>query len=237
VRDRHPVVIIGAGPGGLTAAHELVTRGYSPIVLEKAGLVGGIARTETYRGFRFDIGGHRFFTKVPIVQELWEKMLGTDFIRVPRLTHIYYQRRFLNYPLEFLNAFSQVGPVESARILSSYLKAKLAPSPEEKTFEQWVSNRFGRRLFEIFFKTYTEKVWGLPCDQIQAEWAAQRIKSLSLTSAVTEAIFRNNNGKHHSLIGEFNYPVGGPGVMWKRFKDVVQAGGGSIHLNVEVVKL
>jgi protoporphyrinogen oxidase len=230
-------VIIGAGPGGLTAAYELVTRGYAPVVLEKARLVGGIARTETFRGYRFDIGGHRFFTKVPVVQELWEKMLGTDFIRVPRLTHIYYQRRFLNYPLEFLNAFSQVGPVESARILSSYVKAKLSPSPEEKTFEQWVSNRFGRRLFEIFFKTYTEKVWGLPCNQIQAEWAAQRIKSLSLTSAVTDAIFRNNNGKHHSLISEFSYPVGGPGMMWKRFQDVVQAGGGSVHLNVEVVKL
>ena len=168
-------VIIGAGPAGLSAAYELTKRGVQPIVLEKADKVGGIARTETYRGYCFDVGGHRFFTKMERIDRLWREMLGDDFLNVPRLSRIYYQSRFFNYPLQLFNALHNLGVVESLLILGSYLRAQIVPYSEEESFEQWVSNRFGRRLYRTFFRTYTEKVWGIPCHRIQADWAAQRI--------------------------------------------------------------
>ena len=233
--DYHPIVIIGAGPAGLTAAYELVKRNIRPIVLEKAGKVGGLARTETYNGYRLDIGGHRFYTKVEGVQRLWQELLGEDFLKVPRLSRIYYQGRFFNYPLDFLNALSNLGIFESLLILLSYLRAHLWPCPEEETFEEWVINRFGRRLYETFFKTYTEKVWGIPCHKIQAEWASQRIRGLSLTTAASNAVFGNNHVK--SLINEFHYPVLGPGMMWRRFQDVVESRGAQVHLNTEIIRL
>lgn len=233
--DHHPVVIIGAGPAGLTAAYESVRRGIRPIVLEKADKVGGLARTDRYKGYCFDIGGHRFFTQVDQVQRLWQEMLGEDFLKVPRLSRIYYRGRFLNYPLDFFNALSNLGIVESLLILLSYFKAQLWPYPEEKTFEQWVSNRFGRRLYKTFFQTYTEKVWGIPCHMIQADWAAQRIRGLSLRAAVSNALFDTNNAK--SLINEFHYPMLGPGLMWQRFQEAVESRGGQIHLHAEVVRL
>ena len=173
--DHYPVVIVGAGPAGLTAAHELVRRGIRPIVLEEGDKVGGLARTEDYRGYRFDIGGHRFFTKIEEVQRLWQEVLGEDYLKIPRLSRIYHQGRFFNYPLDSFNALSNLGLVESLLILLSYFRAQVWPYPEDRTFEQWVTNRFGRRLYETFFKTYTEKVWGMPCREIQSEWAAQRI--------------------------------------------------------------
>jgi len=206
--NHHPVVIIGAGPAGLAAAYELIQRDIRPIVLEKADTVGGLARTETYKGHRFDIGGHRFFTKVEEVQQLWQEMLGEDLLKVPRLSRILYRGLFFNYPLDFFNALSNLGVIESSLILLSYLKVQLRPYPEEETFEQWVTNRFGQRLYQMFFQTYTEKVWGIPCHSIQAEWAAQRIKGLSLRSAVSNALWRTNDAK--SLIREFHYPVLGP---------------------------
>lgn len=231
----HPVVIIGAGPAGLTAAYELVKQGIKPIVLEKADKVGGIARTETYKGYHFDIGGHRFFTKVEEVQQLWLEVLGDEFIKVPRLSRIYYRSRFFNYPLSVFNTLSNLGVLESLLILLSYFKAKLRPSPEEENFEQWVINRFGERLYKTFFKTYTEKVWGIPCNQIQAEWAAQRIKGLSLKTAVINALFASNDTK--TLIKEFDYPVLGPGMMWQRFQEAVETKGGQVHLNTGVLRL
>lgn len=233
--DYHPVVIIGAGPAGLTAAYELVKAGIKPIVLEKADKVGGIARTETYKGYHFDIGGHRFFTKVSAVQQLWQEVLGEEFLRVPRLSRIYYRGRFFNYPLSLWNTLSNLGVVESLLILLSYFQAKLWPHPQEENFEQWVINRFGQRLYGTFFQTYTEKVWGIPCNQIQAEWAAQRIKGLSLKTAVLNALFGSNNTK--TLIKEFNYPVLGPGMMWQRFASAVESQGGQVHLNTRVLSL
>ena len=233
--DHQPVVIIGAGPAGLTAAYELVKRDIRPIVVEKADKVGGLARTESYKGYRFDIGGHRFFTKVEEVQQLWQEMLGENFLKVPRLSRIYYHGHFFNYPLDLFNALSNLGIVESLLILLSYFKARLRPYPQEETFEEWITNRFGKRLFEMFFKTYTEKVWGIPCHKIQANWAAQRIKGLSLTAAVSNALFGINNAK--SLINEFHYPVLGPGMMWQRFQEVVESRGGQVHLNAKVVRL
>ncbi|NJR48756.1 MAG: NAD(P)/FAD-dependent oxidoreductase [Leptolyngbyaceae cyanobacterium CSU_1_3] len=232
---QHPVIIIGAGPAGLTAAYELVKRGIQPIVLEKSAQVGGIARTEVYKGYRFDIGGHRFYTKVEAVQKLWLEVMGDEFIKVPRLSRIYYRDRFFNYPLELTDTLLKLGLLESFRILLSYLKIKILPHKQEETLEEWVTNRFGRRLFLTFFKTYTEKVWGIPCDKIQADWAAQRIKGLSLTTAVINALFKTNNTK--TLIKEFDYPLLGPGMMWERFQSAVEQQGGEVCLNMGVVRL
>jgi protoporphyrinogen oxidase len=233
--QNNSTIIIGAGPAGLTAAYELVKQGIKPVVLEKGDKVGGISRTETYKGYLFDIGGHRFFTKVEEVQQLWHEVLGEGFIKVPRLSRIYYRGRFFNYPLSAFNTLSNLGIVESCLILLSYLKAKWRPSPVEDNFEQWVSNRFGERLYKTFFKTYTEKVWGIPCTEIQAEWAAQRIKGLSLKTAIINALFGSNNTK--TLIKEFEYPLLGPGMMWQRFKEVVEEKGGEVHLNTRVLRI
>lgn len=233
--DPPPVVVIGAGPAGLSAAYELARRSIQPTVLEKADRVGGLARTEVYEGYRFDIGGHRFYSRIEEIEQLWQRMLGDDLLQVPRLSRIYYQGKFFNYPLDLFNTLFNLGPVESLKILASYLKAQVWPYPEEANFEQWVINRFGRRLYTAFFKTYTEKVWGIPCHKIQADWAAQRIMDLSLTSAVVNALFGTNGAK--TLIDEFHYPAQGPGMMWERFKEVVEDQGGRVYLDSEVVRL
>ncbi len=228
------VVIVGAGPAGLTAAHELLGRGVVPLVLERDHIVGGLARTEAYRGFHFDVGGHRFYTKVDEVQRLWEAMLGDDFLSVPRLSRIHYKDRFLRYPLEGWDVLTTLGPAESVRVLSSYVRARLRPSRREKTFEDWVANRFGQRLYQTFFKRYTEKVWGVSCDSISADWAAQRIKGLSLATAVRNALFGGNGVK--SMVGEFRYPRLGPGMMWRRFQQEIERRGGEVRLEAEVVR-
>lgn len=233
--EHYPVIITGAGPAGLTAAYELVKQGIAPLVLEKGDKVGGIARTETYKGYRFDIGGHRFYTKVEAVQQLWMEVLAKDFIKVPRLSRIYYGGRFFNYPLSAFNTLSNLGIIESLLILLSYFKIRMQPLPEEETFEQWVTNRFGERLYKTFFKTYTEKVWGIPCNQIQADWAAQRIKGLSLTTAIINALFGSNDTK--TLIKEFDYPRLGPGMMWERFTELVEEKGGKVELNTGVIRI
>lgn len=211
-------VIIGAGPAGLTAAYELTQLGRSAIVLEADEQVGGISRTVEYKGFRFDIGGHRFFSKVEMVRDWWSKMLPDDFLVRPRLSRIYYADTFFDYPLKPLRALRSLGARESIRIGLSFVRIKLFPYREEDSFEHWVSNRFGRRLYCIFFKTYTEKVWGMPCSEIGADWAAQRIKNLDLLTAVRTAFLGNRgpDGKSvTTLIEEFNYPRLGPGMMWE----------------------
>lgn len=235
----YPVVIVGAGPAGLTAAYELSKREIPSIVLEQADKVGGISRTEIYKGYRFDIGGHRFFTKVSEVQQIWEEILGDEFIKVPRLSRIYYRGKFYSYPLSIFNALSNLGFTSSALIVLSYLKARLTRklnlTREPETFEEWVVDRFGERLYRIFFKTYTEKVWGIPCNEIRADWAAQRIQGMSLKSAVINALFGSQNAK--SLIKEFNYPILGPGLMWERCQEILEAQGTPVHLNTTVTRI
>jgi protoporphyrinogen oxidase len=174
------VLIIGGGPSGLVATYDLSKRKIPAVCLEADRMVGGISRTIEYKGFRFDVGGHRFFTKIQAINDLWQEILGDEFLKRPRLSRIYYNGKFFNYPLKPMNALLGLGLIASAQILGSYLQAKVVPSAEETTFEQWVTNRFGSKLYNVFFKTYTEKVWGVPCTEIRAEWAAQRIKGLSL---------------------------------------------------------
>lgn len=230
-----PVIIIGAGPAGLAAAYELVRQGIRPLVLEQSDHLGGIARTETYRSYHFDIGGHRFFTKNEKIGQLWKQMIGDDLLKVTRISRIFYRGRFFNYPLNLVNTLSNLGLIESALIVLSYLQAKISPHPAEDNFEEWVTNRFGYRLYCTFFQTYTEKVWGIPCQSIRADWAAQRIKGLSLTSAVANALIGDKKAK--SLINEFEYPREGPGMMWQRFQQVIEAGGGEVRFNSRVVGL
>jgi len=233
--NNKPVVTLGAGPAGLAAAYELIKQGVQPIVLEKADKVGGIARTETYKDYYFDIGGHRFFTKIDRVNKLWHEMLGEDFQKVRRMSRIYYEGRLFNYPLNISNTLVNLGILESLLMMLSYFNAQFRPYRQEETFEQWVSNRFGRRLYKTFFKTYSEKVWGIPCNKIQADWAAQRIKGLSFIAAVTNALLGIKKAK--SLIDEFYYPIKGPGMMWQRFQEKIDVEGGKVTLNSEAIGL
>lgn len=229
------VVIIGGGPAGLTAAYELVKwqSGLRPHVLEATDMVGGISRTESANGNRFDIGGHRFFTKVPEVEAMWNEVLADDFITVPRSSRIYYRDRYFMYPLRLFNALRNIGVYESMRILLSYAKRKVIPLKPENSFEEWVINRFGGRLYMHFFRTYTKKVWGIEPSEIRADWAAQRIKDLSLPKAVWNAI--TGGAKSTSLIEEFQYPRLGPGMMWEKTRDSVVRQGGRVDMRTEVV--
>jgi protoporphyrinogen oxidase len=201
-------------------------------------VVGGISRSVVFRGCRMDIGGHRFFTKVPEVEALWHEILGDDLLVRPRMSRIYYQRPLLRLPASPLNALRGLGVVESARVLASYLHAQVFPMADERTFDAWVSNRFGRRLFEIFFKTYTEKVWGMPCSEISAAWAAQRIKNLDLATALRHAFFgsaqRAAPWSRASSSGSY-YPRLGPGMMWERCRDLAAEGGVDTHVRTRVV--
>ena len=230
------VIVIGAGPAGLTGARELARQGLSPVVFEQGSIVGGLARTETYRGFHFDMGGHRFFTKVEEVQKLWREVLGEEFLRRPRLSRIYYHGRFFKYPLKPLDALAGLGAREATHVIGSYLWWQVFPHEREETFEEWVTNRFGRRLFEVFFKSYTEKVWGIPCSTLRAEWAAQRIKDLSLRSAIV-GMFLKPQTTVKTLIEEFDYPRLGPGMMWRSVAEEIRKLDGSVRLDSEVIEL
>jgi protoporphyrinogen oxidase len=216
------VIIIGGGPAGLTAAYELSKRAVPAVVLEADSVVGGIARTVNYKGYLFDIGGHRFYTKWNEVQQIWEEVLGDGFLLRPRLSRIYYRKKFFPYPLVAKDALFGLGPVEAVGILASYLRAQIFPSPTEENLEQWICNRFGRRLYRNFFKAYTEKVWGVPCTEIHAEWAARRIRGLSLSTVVRSALWKNAAPEVKTLINEFHYPQRGPGQMWETLAGQLQ---------------
>jgi protoporphyrinogen oxidase len=229
-----PTLVLGAGPAGLTAAYVLGKAGRKAIVLEAERQVGGLAKTVEIDGFRFDLGGHRFFTKAHEVDALWHEIMGDEFLLRPRMSRIYWNGKFLDYPLRGPDVIRKLGAVELTRCVGSYAKAALSPKRREDSLEDWVSNRFGRRLFELFFKTYTEKVWGVPTSEIRAEWAAQRIKGLSFTSAARAAFFGNRGNKVKTLISEFHYPRYGPGQMWEAMAQRIDDDDGEILLDTPV---
>jgi protoporphyrinogen oxidase len=227
------VAIIGAGPAGLTAGYLLSKAGKSVAIIEKdATYVGGISRTVEHEGYRFDIGGHRFFSKSAAVVDLWNEILPDDFIQRPRMSRIYYEGKFYSYPLRAFEALRNLGVWRSSLCMLSYLQYKLLPIKEVKSFEDWTTNQFGKKLYSIFFKTYTEKVWGMPCDEMSADWAAQRIKGLSLWGAVVDGLKRSlglnkgpNDGTVKTLLESFRYPRLGPGMMWDAARDKIVASG------------
>lgn len=221
--------MLGAGPAGLTAAYVLAQHGHEATVFEADGVVGGIAKTVEFEGYRFDLGGHRFFTKLAPIDRLWRALLGDDFLLRPRLSRIYYQGKFLTYPLVAREVIGRLGMVESARCALSYFATKLRRTPEPTTFEEWVTGQFGRRLYHSFFRSYTEKVWGIPGSEIQSAWAAQRIKNFSFTRAVLGLVGIRRNVT--TLIEEFQYPRLGPGQMWEAFASRVEERGIPVRLN------
>ncbi len=237
--SRH-IAIIGAGPAGLTAAYLLTKGNLSATVIEAdPDYVGGISRTVNYRGYRFDIGGHRFFSKSPEVEALWDEILPDDFLVRPRSSRIFYRGKFFAYPLKPFEALFKLGLFESIHCVLSWLKARIKPVPSPTNFQDWVSNEFGHRLFSIFFKSYTEKVWGMDCREISADWAAQRIKGLSLGSAIKSAFTPQRKGGDKSkvvksLINSFRYPRHGPGMMWEACAKRIREQGGSVVMGKKV---
>jgi protoporphyrinogen oxidase len=234
-----PVVIAGAGPGGLTAAYLLTKRGAQPVVLEADAVVGGISRTVERDGWRFDLGGHRFFTKVDEVESLWHEILPEgDFMLRPRMSRIFYKGKFYDYPLRAMNALRNLGLWEAVLCGLSYVWARIRPPKDESNYENWLVARFGWRLYRTFFKTYTEKVWGVPVSDMPADWAAQRVKNLDLRKAVINAILpKRGQTEITTLIEEFQYPKYGPGMMWEVCADKVQAAGGTLELQARLTRI
>ena len=235
-RQDEQVVVIGAGPAGLTAAYALVKAGKPVTVFEADDVVGGISRTVERDGWRFDIGGHRFFTKVGAVEDLWHEILpDEDFLLRPRMSRIYYDNKLFDYPLKASNALKNLGIVEAVKCVLSYIWVRIHPPKDQSTLEGWVAARFGWRLYRTFFKTYNEKVWGVPASEIASDWAAQRIKNLSLFNAVVNSLLpRRNQTEITTLIEEFQYPKYGPGMMWERAHELVTAGGGTVVMETGV---
>ena len=239
-KSRGQVVVVGAGPAGLSCAYELVKHGRPALVLEQdPGCVGGLARTIEYKGFRFDIGGHRFFSKNPEIEALWTELMGERMRVRARLSRIYYRGRFYKYPLEPLDALRKLGPREAVRCLLSYLQAQRNSREPARSFEDWVVHAFGRRLYEIFFRSYTEKVWGVDCSEISAEWAAQRIKGLSIASLMRTFLpGRLRNGPViKTLVDTFRYPPHGPGEVWARVAEMVEKNGGVVRMGERLVRV
>jgi len=239
------VVIVGAGPAGLTAAYELGKRGATATVVESDDVVGGISRTVVRDGYRFDIGGHRFFTKVPEVEALWHEILPEeDFLLRPRTSRIYYQGKFYDYPIKVMNALTNLGPVEAVRCMLSFLWVRIRPPKDQTTLEGYIASNYGWRLYQHFFKTYSEKVWGVPPSAMSADWGAQRIKGMSLWGAVWEPIRaklpggrRDRSTQVSSLIEQFQYPKHGPGMMWERCHELVVAQGSKVELRAKVTRI
>lgn len=228
------VGIIGAGPAGITAAYQLAKAGINVDVYEASDAVGGLAKTVELWDQLVDLGPHRFFSTDRRVNELWLEVVGKDYSMVDRLTRIYYNQSFFNYPLKISNALGNLGPLDAVHCLTSYAKEKIAPTQQDGSFEDWVVHQFGRHLFEIFFKTYSEKLWGITCKELDADFASQRIKKLSLVSALKNAIMQGRGNKHKTLVDRFAYPNLGSGVVYERMAQKIEEAGGVIHLNTKV---
>jgi protoporphyrinogen oxidase len=228
--DGGPVgtAVLGAGPAGLTAAYLLARRGERGVVFEADEIVGGLAKTVCVDGYRFDLGGHRFYTKLRPVERLWSEMLGDEFLLRPRLSRIYFRGRLFSYPLQAWDVLRGLGPREAARCVLSFAHARLRRPRRPESFEEWVTARFGRRLYDHFFRSYTEKVWGIPGSEIRAEWAAQRIRNLSVGEIVRAMAGRKRDVV--TLIEEFHYPRLGPGQMWETFAARAAEGGVEVRL-------
>lgn len=231
-----PIYILGAGPAGMAAAYKLTQAGYPVVVVEREDRVGGLAKSIHYQGFILDLGPHRFFTKIQPVLDLWNQVLGSEQVTVRRLTRIYYRRIYFQYPVKALEVLQKVGWWESLRIITSYLWSQLIPRPKPQNFAEWVKAQFGSRLFEIFFQGYTEKLWGIPCTEISADWAAQRIKGLNLWQAIRTA-FLGSSGKVKTLIDQFQFPRLGSGQLYETMLSYLQQQGQTILLNTEVTTL
>jgi len=234
--EKFDAIILGAGPAGLAAALKLSENKQRVLILEKENEIGGLSKTTSFKNFLFDFGPHRFFTKSKEVENFWKESLGKNFIFVKRLTRIYYRNKFFYYPIKIFNVIRNLGITESILIVLSLLKSKLFPCKSEDTVEEWVSNRFGKKLYEMFFKTYNEKLWGIPCDKMTSEFTAQRIKGLSFSETVKNAIFPTNK-RPKTLIDEFSYPKYGSGEMYDSVAKNIKRNGGRIMKNVRIIKV
>ncbi|HEY4797808.1 MAG TPA: FAD-dependent oxidoreductase [Bacteroidia bacterium] len=230
-------IVIGAGPAGLSCAYKLTEAGYEIEVFEASSAVGGLARSFDLWGQRVDCGPHRFFSQDKIVNDFFKELVGKEYTLVDRLTRIYYNNKFFFYPLKPLNAFANLGPFTVLQVLASYFYQRIHPKKNPQTFEEWVTNRFGKKLFEIFFKNYSEKLWGIPCSTIDADWAAQRIKKLSLWEAVKGAFVGDKEKKHKTLVDQFAYPRRGTGTIYEKQTSFIEANGGKVHLTSPVKKI
>lgn len=231
------ILILGAGPSGMGCASVLADKGIPSRVIDRESDAGGLCRTVNFHDYLFDIGGHRFLSKCPEVNLFWEKVMGDKMLRVKRLSRIFYKKRFFNYPLSFFNTFWNFGPLESFLCVASYLRCRVFRPGDEQTFEGWITNRFGRRLYEIFFKTYTEKVWAVPCRDISANWAKQRIQGLSLKVAIQKALTGLRTNLPKTLAQQFLYPEKGPGDFYRRLRERIEPGGVSFLMEKEVVRV
>jgi protoporphyrinogen oxidase len=231
------IAVIGAGPAGLACAYQLTKAGVKTDLYEAGGAVGGLARSFSLWNQTVDLGPHRFFSRDPRVNKLWLEVVGRDYLMVDRLTRILYNNKLYQYPLKPIDVVGKLGAAETARSLLSYLREKIVPETPgdgEETFESWVVRRFGRRLYEIFFKTYSEKLWGIPCSELDTDFAVQRIKRFSLFEALKAAFSIENGNTHRTLVDRFAYPDEGTGMVYERMASYVSEKGGNIYLNTPV---
>lgn len=233
----HKTIIVGAGPAGLTAAYQLQKSGVKTHTLEMDTIVGGIARTVEHQGYRLDIGGHRFFTKVSAIESMWHEILGDEFLKRPRKSRVFYQGKFFDYPLRATDVFWKLGPFTSFKAILSYAWSQIFPRRPEVSMKDWVVNHFGENLYRTFFESYTYKVWGIPCSEIGADWAAQRIKGLCLKKAILSAIFPKAGNQPKTLINSFSYPRLGPGQMWETATKKIEEFGGQVDLETKVTAI
>lgn len=233
----HKTTIIGSGPAGMGCAYTLAEEGAPFLLVDENNEAGGLCRTIGFNGYLFDIGGHRFLSKSGAVNSLWYKILDEDLLRVKRLSRIYYRKRFFKYPLYFLDTLWNLGLWESGLCFFDYLKNKIFPSGDKNTFEGWIVNNFGRRLYDIFFKTYTEKVWAVACRDLSADWAKQRIKGLSLRVALKNSLPGKKRNAPKTLSEEFIYPKNGPGLFYSRLQKVCLERGGCFSFGTKAVKI